>query len=138
MNFEELAKRIGVIQGNEPVTALDVQAELRSKSYVVQGGKLSPSEFVRLKVYAKKRAIKRVVDESFANDAARTKQKTAPKRNTAEAMARSALIDQAMAVAPKRPLAWALGRETNPLFNKVIQAKFKLEAWAGFRAGPVR
>ena len=116
MNFEELAKRIGVIQGNEPVTALDVQAELRSKSYVVQGGKLSPSEFVRLKVYAKKRAIKRVVDESFANDAARAKR----------------------IVAPKRPLAWALGRETNPLFDPAIQAKFKAEAWAGFRAGPVR
>ena len=138
MNFEELAKRIGVIQGNEPVTALDVQAELRSKSYVVQGGKLSPSEFVRLKVYAKRRAIKRIVDEAFAADADRTKQKTAPKRNTAEAMRRSELIDQAMAMAPKRPLAWALGRETNPLFNKVIQAKFKQEAWAGFRSGPVR
>lgn len=137
MNFEELAKRIGVIQGNEPVTALDVQAELRSKSYVVQGGKLSPSEFVRLKVYAKKRAIKRVVDESFANDAARTKQKTAPRRNTAEAMARSELIDQAMAVAPKRR-ALAMARGTNPLFDPVIQARFKLEAWAGFRAGPVR
>ena len=136
MDYEELAKRIGTIPTGEKVTAADVLAELRSKSYISQAGKLSPSELFRLGVYAKKRAVKRVVAESFANDAARTKQKTAPKRNTAEAMARSALIDQAMAVAPKRALAMARG--TDPLFDPAIQARLKLEAWAGFRAGPVR
>ena len=114
MDYEELAKRIGTIPTGEPVKSSDVETELRSKSYISQAGKLSPSELFRLGVYAKRRAIQRIVDEAFANDAARAKRIVAPKR------------------------AIALARGTNPLFDPVIQARFKLEAWAGFRAGPVR
>ena len=136
MDYEELAKRIGNIPTGEPVTSADIQAELRSKSYVVQGGKLAPSELFRLQAYAKKRTIKRIVDEVFAADAARAKQKPAPKRDTAQAMRRSELIEKAMAVAPKRTLAMARG--TDPLYDPKIQARFKVEAWASYRAGPVR
>ena len=135
MNYEELAKRIGNIPTGEAVSAADVQAELRSKAYVVQAGKLSPSELFRLKTYAKRRAIKRIVDEAFALDASRAKPVAQPKRDTAQAMRRSALIDMALATS-RRPLAMARG--TNPLFDPAIQARFKLEAWAGYRAGPVR
>ena len=136
MDYEELAKRIGTIQGGHPVSALDVEQEFRSKNYVVQGGKLAPSELFRLQVYAKKRTIKRVVDEAFAADAAKAKQKPAPKRDTAQAMRRSELIEKAMTVAPRRPLAMARG--VDPLFDPAIQARFKLEAWAGYRAGLIR
>ena len=135
MDHEELAKRIGTIQTGESVTSADVQAELRSKSYVSHNGQLSPSEFDRLKVYAKRRAIRRVVDEAFAADAVRAKKVVQPKRDTALAMRRSELIDMALATS-RRPLA--LARGTDPLFDPAIQARFKLEAWAGYRAGPVR
>ena len=136
MNYEELAKRIGNIPTGEAVSAADVQAELRSKAYVVQAGKLSPSELFRLGVYAKRRAIKRIVDEAFAADA-RAKQVAQPKRDTAGAMRRSALIDQALATAAsRRPLAMAKGFD--PLFDPKIQARFKVEAWAGYRAGLIR
>ena len=135
MDFEALAKRIGNIPTGEAVSAADVRDEMRSKGYVVQGGKLSPTELFRLGVYAKRRTIKRVVAESFALDA-RAKPVVAPKRDTALAMRRSALIDQALATAAsRRPLAMARG--TDPLFDPAIQARFKLEAWAGYRAGPV-
>ncbi len=113
MNFEELAKKIGTIQGGHPVSAADVKAELRSKSYVVHNGKLSPSEMFRLKTYAKKRTIKRIVDEAFAADAAR-----------------------ARPVVARKPLA--LAKAIDPLFDRETQARFKVEAWAGYRAGLVR
>ena len=136
MNFEELAKKIGNIPTGEAVSAEDVRAELRSKGYVVQGGRLSPSEQFRLGVYAKRRAIKRIVDQSFIDDA-RAKPVVAPKRDTALAMRRSALIDQALATAAsRRPLAQAKGFD--PLYDPTIQARFKVLAWAGYRAGPVR
>ena len=134
MNYEELAKRIGTIPTGEAVSAEDVQAEMRSKGYVVQGGRLSPSEQFRLGVYAKRRAIRRVVDEAFAADA-RAKQVAQPKRDTAGAMRRSALIDMALATS-RRPLAMARGFD--PLFDPKIQARFKVEAWAGYRAGLIR
>ena len=136
MNYEELAKRIGNIPTGEAVSAADVQAELRSKAYVVQAGKLSPSELFRLKTYAKRRAIKRIVDEAFELDAVRAKKVVQPKRDTALAMRRSELIDQAMATASRRPLALAKGFD--PLYDKTTQAKFKVLAWAGYRAGLVR
>ena len=136
MNFEEIAKRIGTIRTGEAVSAEDVKSELRAKSYVVHNGELSPSELFRLGVYAKRRAIRRVVDESFANDA-KAKQVVQPKRDTAQAMRRSALIDQALATAAsRRPLAMAKGFD--PLFDPKIQARFKVEAWAGYRAGLIR
>ena len=113
MDFENLAKRIGNIPTGEAVSAADVRDELRSKSYIVQGGKLSPSELFRLGVYAKKRTIRRIVAEAFAADAVR-----------------------ARPVVARKPLAMARG--TDPLFDPAIQARFKLEAWAGYRAGPVR
>ena len=135
MNYEELAKKIGTIPTGEAVSAEDVRDELRSKAYVVHNDELSPSEMFRLKVYAKRRAIRRVVDEAFAADAVRARPVAQPKRDTAQAMRRSALIDQALATS-RRPLAMARG--TDPLFDPAIQARFKLEAWAGYRAGPVR
>jgi len=113
MNYEELAKRIGNIQGNEPVTAEDVRAEMRSKSYVVQGGRLSPSELFRLGVYAKRRTIKRVVAEAFAIDAVR-----------------------ARPVVARKPLAMA--RAIDPLYDRETQARYKEAAWAGYRAGLIR
>ena len=113
MNYEEIAKKIGNIQGNEPVTAADVQAEMRSKGYVVQGGKLSPSELFRLSVYAKKRTIRRIVAEAFAADAVR-----------------------ARPVVARKPLAMA--RATDPLYDRETQARYKAAAWAGYRAGLVR
>ena len=114
MDYEGIAKRIGNIPTGEAVLAADVRDELRSKSYVVQGGKLSPTELFRLGVYAKRRTIKRVVDEAFALDAVREKQ----------------------VVAPKRPLAMAKGFD--PLYDQEVQKRFKLEAWAGYRAGLIR
>ena len=112
MDHEELAKRIGTIQTGESVTSADVQAELRSKSYVSHNGQLSPSEFDRLKVYAKRRAIARCVDAAFVADA------------------------KAKPVVARKPLAMA--RATDPLYDPTIQARFKVLAWAGYRAGPVR
>ena len=109
MDYKELAKQFGSIATGEPITAADVQAELRSKSYVVQGGKLSPSELFRLKAYAKKRTIKRIVDEAFSADAAMVR---------------------------RRPFAMARG--TDPLYDRAEQQRLKIEAWAGFRAGPIR
>ena len=135
MDFEKLAKRIGNIRTGEAVSAEDVKAEMRSKGYVVQGGELSPTELFRLGVYAKKRTIRRVVDESFELDALRA-HAVARKRPVAQAMRTSQLIDQALATARKRPLAMARG--TDPLYDPAIQARLKLEAWAGYRAGPVR
>ena len=135
MDFENLAKRIGNIPTGEAVSAADVQAELRSKAYVVQAGKLSPSELFRLKTYAKRRAIKRIVDEAFELDAVRAKKVVQPKRDTALAMRRSELIDMALATS-RRPLA--LAKAINPLFDRETQARFKLAAWLGYRAGPVR
>ena len=113
MNYEELAKKIGTIRTGEAVSAEDVKSELRAKSYVVHNGELSPSEMFRLRVYAKKRTIKRIVDEAFAADAAR-----------------------ARPVVARKPLAMA--RATDPLYDPTIQARFKVLAWAGYRAGPVR
>ena len=136
MDHEELAKRIGTIQTGESVTSADVQAELRSKSYVSHNGQLSPSAFDRLKVYAKRRAIARCVDAAFVADAVRAKKVVQPKRDTALAMRRSELIDQALATASRRPLALAKG--VDPLYDPKIQARFKLEAWAGYRAGLIR
>ena len=135
MDYEKLAKKIGNIRTGEAVSAADVRDELRSKSYIVQGGKLSPSELFRLKTYAKRRAIKRIVDEAFALDASRAKPVAQPKRDTAQAMRRSALIDMALATS-RRPLALAKGFD--PLYDKTTQAKFKVLAWAGYRAGLVR
>ena len=135
MNFEEIAKRIGTIRTGEAVSAEDVKSELRAKSYVVHNGELSPSELFRLGVYAKRRAIRRVVDEAFAADAVRARPVAQPKRDTAGAMRRSALIDMALATS-RRPLA--LAKAINPLFDRETQARFKLAAWLGYRAGPVR
>ena len=136
MDYEKLAKKIGNIRTGEAVSAADVRDELRSKSYIVQGGKLSPSELFRLGVYAKKRTIRRIVAEAFAADAVRARPVAQPKRDTALAMRRSELIDQAMATASRRPLALAKGFD--PLYDKTTQAKFKVLAWAGYRAGLVR
>ncbi len=117
MDFEKLAKQIGSVPTGQAVTGADVEQELRSKSYVLQGGKLSASEQFRLGVFAKRRAIKRLVDEAFANDAAMAKQKPAPKRAT-------------------RPLAMA--KAVDPLTDPETQLRFKEQAWAVFRAGPIR
>ena len=136
MNFEELAKKIGTIRTGEAVSAEDIKSELRAKSYVVHNGELSPSEMFRLRVYAKRRAIKRLVDQSFIDDA-KAKQVVQPKRDTAQAMRRSELIDQALATAAsRRPLALAKG--VDPLFDRETQKRFKLEAWANYRAGLIR
>ena len=114
MDFEKLAKKIGNIPTGEAVLAEDVRDELRSKSYVVQGGKLSPSELFRLKTYAKRRAIKRLVDAAFALDAVKAKQVVQPKRDT------------------------ALAKGSDPLYDREVQARFKVFAWAGYRAGLIR
>ena len=136
--YQKIAVALGEV-GGVPITGDDVRVEMRSKAYnknIGGDGLLPPTEMSRLSKNVRHQVAQRIVAEAFAADAVRARPVAQPKRDTALAMRRSELIDQAMATASRRPLALAKGFD--PLYDKTTQAKFKVLAWAGYRAGLVR
>ena len=137
--YQKIAVALGEV-GGVPITGDDVRVEMRSKAYnknIGGDGLLPPTEMSRLSRNVRHQVAQRIVAEAFAADAVRAKPVAQPKRDTAQAMRRSELIDQAMATAAsRRPLALAKG--VDPLFDRETQKRFKLEAWANYRAGLIR